>query len=660
MQMGKTKVFLRRRAFEALELLRSRKLEEAATRIQAFARMLAERTRFEIAIYAATVIQKFVRHVHSYRMAKEQRAMLSVYTIQRAWRCYVARRYYSAALCIAWWCQSTYRGAVARQFCAFVFLDRMARCIQGAWRHHKQGKSYFRKFRRAITSLQNRRRKRLARRELLRLRQEARDLSSVAAERDKFKEESLRLRQELAMARTVAKAQKKEELDQLRAEVRRLQGELEKAHRLTTPSKSNESEVRTLLEELARREEELRGLRGEVMALRSYDEGSSIRSHQSFDGNLHSQFEGLGQLLESPVKRQDSPLKMASPVRSDISLFDVEKEPDTVEIIPNRRDDHRIVPPESAAEHFKFAGHGELSTEDDTALLQASIRSGDRDLFDRVMRRNAEVVVLVNQGDSYGRTALHYASLALNLYMAEALISRGAVVNAQDDDGETPLHLAENAAMTDLLLTKAKANPNIPNVDGICSIHLAVQRRDIDSVRVLLMKNADVNNADNIRWFTALHLIALPARTEGTSKEQSELRVRIAQLLTGPFGQDPPDLNYQDSEGNSPLHYAVQIDTSEASEIVTLFLEKGANPNLRNERKQTPLHLLVHNEHLRGLNAFQDVLHAMMFHGSDPNVQSLTGCTPLHLSLFHKDVPTAVQLMHGGAELHLLWKKVSF
>ena len=134
--------------------------------------------------------------------------------------------------------------------------------------------------------------------------------------------------------------------------------------------------------------------------------------------------------------------------------------------------------------------------------------------------------------------------------------------------------------MTELLLNRGKANPNIPNVDGICALHLAVQRRDVDSVRVLVMNDANVNNADNIRWFTALHLISLPAKSERINgiPPGDDTRSRIAQLLTGVYGNNVPDVNYQDSEGNSPLHYAVQLETSDACDLVPVPLAHQAPP----------------------------------------------------------------------------------
>src|SRR3569623_3078045 len=145
MQMGKTKVFMRRKAFEALEHLRSKKLENAAIKIQACVRMHLTRTDYDVAIYAIIVIQTFFRRVGAYRMVKAHRIHVSAFRIQSEWRASRARRILRAARWsqivdesilllqsvwrgskarrvllsaqfIAFWCQSMYRGALARQY----------------------------------------------------------------------------------------------------------------------------------------------------------------------------------------------------------------------------------------------------------------------------------------------------------------------------------------------------------------------------------------------------------------------------------------------------------------------------------------------------------------------------------------------------------------
>ena len=83
--------------------------------------------------------------------------------------------------------------------------------------------------------------------------------------------------------------------------------------------------------------------------------------------------------------------------------------------------------------------------------------------------------------------------------MVKILLSHDAVPNTQDFTGNTALHYAVSPEMTQILL-EGGISPNIPNGDGLCSLHLAVKRRDFISIKHLLMHGADVNNADDQYW----------------------------------------------------------------------------------------------------------------------------------------------------------------
>jgi ankyrin repeat protein len=640
--MGKSKVFIRGTSYESLELLRNKKIVHAVTTIQATFRMFSQRIEYEISVYAIKLIQKFVRQIGAHRRMNLLRKYHALTVIQRSFRCYRARSWLNAAKRIAIWLQSAHRGAVARQYCAFLFLDEKASIIQKLWRRHsKTSFSSFRSLRKSTVTLQNRYRCRKATRLLWQLRKEAKDLALVAAERDQFKEESRRLRLELETARKKAKEVPPkppvmpEEVERLRSEVQNLQSKLEKAQELSSPTKSAVEESKSLADALHRKEEELKRLRREVASLRLQDERPA--SVKSVIVDL------VDYRNRDSTSFHKSPRHCASPARSDVSLLDHE--------IDDKMEDD--VSSLTSFVHHESGG-------DELRQLHAAIRKRGLKHIDRVLNDTSEACVLVNQGDQYGRTAIHLAALSQDTEIAGKLIEKGAVVNAQDDDGETPLHLAENSKMISFLLREGKANPNIPNVDGICALHLAVQRRDLDSVRALVTNNANVNNADNIRWFTALHLIALASAKDSSKDKAVDNRCRIAGLLTGDFGNTAADLNYQDIEGNSPLHYAVQLEQSDTAELVKLFLQKEADPNLRNGRDQAPLHLLCHNDKLRRYTSvYRDSIGSLLTHGADPSLQSLTGCTPLHLCLFHRDIDTAVQLVQAGAQLHSPWKKVS-
>lgn len=512
--------------------------------------------------------------------------------------------------------------------------------------------------------MQNLQRSRHAKRELARLRFEARDLAKVAAERDQYRKELEQLRKELEEAKKESpdkikseRKAKSDEIKTLREEVDRLRLELEKAHRMSDAS-SSQSEVKFLLSELVKREDYLTQLKREVESLRSKDDSFSV-SLRSFYVEPSPSSGKPRPTLILPTQTESVYSKRGSPIRSDVSLFDECEEGELVPNPPFGRDEPRSVEPSMASlrRDLDFA-----DTEGGHAIqkLHNAIRQGDLQHLEQFLKTSTEMCLVINQGDEYGRTALHIAAMSLSVDFVKTLIAKGAVVNAQDDDGETPLHLAENPEVTELLLKKGRANPNIPNVDGICAIHLAVQRRDIDSVRHLLRHGADVNCADNIRWFTPLHLIALPARHDADEALEDDLRIRIAQLLCGSMGSEAPDLDYQDSQSNAPLHYAAQLESRDICSLLDVFLDHGAKPNTTNERNQSPLHLLCHNGKLRSIGMFQEALRCMLQHHANPNIQSQTGCTALHLTLYHRDIESAALLVEAGADLHLRWQKVRF
>jgi myosin-5 len=740
-QLGLTKVFLRREAFDSLEILRGLRLESASIKIQSVARMFIVHSYFEECLVAAILIQRLARRVKAVRYFHQLQRNHAATRMQRAWRVYIAMHRFFAARAVAQWCQCAYRGSKGREEFAFVLLEHVATIIQKNWRRFFA----FQRFQIArwvVIRLQCRWRSVKAKQELKRLRFKARDLSAIAAERDRFREEALRLRQELerkeAKQRSItSKTNGRAEVTVTPAEVERLKNEIEKLQAQLQQEKYavDDDQVKMLAAESAKKDAELARLRDEIAFLRSPEARTPQRVSvpcpaeagrksitPGFNDEQH--MSPVREAVPWPTDNSKSitPVSNGEQRRPPASIFRVKASPTgSIQSMctwgSRSRSDSNDKPSSSPQEKSRsdslnkssfslldtdivdnaammyvsplsnqrsntcsaeqsFGPMSPGATADavqqktamiDTLMFRKAVREGDSNTVESILKTSNRRDMLVNEVDESGQSPLHMAVIESRWKVVGVLLGNDGVPNAQDLAGNTPLHLAPSASMMALLLDDGRANPNIPNMDGDTALHFAVRKLDEEAVDVLLRHGANVNYADNTKWYTPLHLIA-QADLDDRAKlelppdeyqEEKETRMTIASLLCTASDPSPekPDLDYQDWEGNTPLHHVVMLTSEIAAAMLSVFLEKGANPRVANKRGQTPLHLLCHNESLRKLMVFQEMMHDMLYHGADPNQISLTGCTALHLSLYHRDVDSAIQLVNSGAELHLLWRK---
>lgn len=98
-----------------------------------------------------------------------------------------------------------------------------------------------------------------------------------------------------------------------------------------------------------------------------------------------------------------------------------------------------------------------------------------------------------------------YSKLAINY--AEQLLRAGALVDCQDNEGNTALHIACKASNNNLvfLLLDYKADTKIKNNLGQTALHVAAQHIPTESVEFLLAFDADINATDNTGR-TPLHI----------------------------------------------------------------------------------------------------------------------------------------------------------
>lgn len=115
--------------------------------------------------------------------------------------------------------------------------------------------------------------------------------------------------------------------------------------------------------------------------------------------------------------------------------------------------------------------------------------------------------VLLNAKDSEkGDTALHIVTSQRNLTWMRFFLGKGARVDLQNSEGDTPLAVAAQLGWTEgaELLLSQRASVDLANSRGETPLITAVQRRDLPMVRLLLSKGADPRKADRLAGYSAM------------------------------------------------------------------------------------------------------------------------------------------------------------
>ena len=768
-QIGKTKVFLRQHAFDAIEKLRSEKIQISCYILQATMRMFLARTKYQTILHATLRIQCCIRSYLSKTHAQKIRLFGAALILQCFWRRAHSIRYRNAACVIVSWTQRVFRGNKGRRKYRLLNNVRQTIRIQRCWRRHR-AMLKLRKVGQSVIIIQCLLRQKLARCRWKELKKDAKSLDKIAQERDKLREEAKQMRKALEEAQRKAMEDSRnpmqidridqnsiaksistvtncspshsflsEDVAALKEKIERLKHKLSLARQMTAaaayrefPSNptDQEKELLNLSELCSDKDREIAALKKEIQLMRgSHSHNNNNNIHRVSNESSHNEHESKQFMHRIFSNRQPSQDKdsdhedgRASSLVS--SIFTPQKvlsrlgnlnsflgrTPAGIENgnASTRKDGNIRNSPFPQHNFYREEGLSDdmMDPSVSTSFPPSTLDSMGRNpvcpsvlsssfvddnggngtpLHDTIPTLNPahlkeaienshDIHKDINTGDEQGKTPLHLAAIHGSPEMVSLLLNNFAVTNSQDHSGNTPLHYAEDASTIKALL-EGGARPNIPNEHGLCALHLAVRRNDLSCVQILLEHGADVNVADNIRWYTPLHLIAQSSDAESpkdldaaednvSSTDSNETKnstmviSQIAECLCATTSPSKPDLNSQDSDGNTPLHHAAILGTCNAMPLIQLFLKYGSHPNICNERGQTPLHLFCHNIPLRTWNGYQELLHLLLFSKSDPNKASLSGCTPLHLALFHRDIDAAVQLIHHGAQLHVFWAKV--
>ncbi|XP_063045759.1 nuclear factor NF-kappa-B p105 subunit [Engraulis encrasicolus] len=213
------------------------------------------------------------------------------------------------------------------------------------------------------------------------------------------------------------------------------------------------------------------------------------------------------------------------------------------------------------------------------------------------------------------------------------------LMTAQDEDGDTGLHLSVIHSQTDSVRSLTKVIAALPGEDVInmkndlyqTPLHLAVITQQVEAAHVLLQAGADARLSDR-HGNTALHLAA----------QQREGGDLVAQLLQHPLVAQLTDT--PNSMGLCALHLAVLANSLSA---VRALLAAGASVEAQEVGSgRTPLHLAVEQGNVS--------LSGCLLLEGNAEVDSCTydGSTPLHMAAGRGSLKLCALLMAAGADPH--------
>jgi ankyrin repeat protein len=268
----------------------------------------------------------------------------------------------------------------------------------------------------------------------------------------------------------------------------------------------------------------------------------------------------------------------------------------------------------------------------ETQLLDL-ISSGETAAALELIDRNTNV----NQSQSDGTTALHWAVYYDDEALVRQLIRREADVTARNEFGATPLSQAAIIGNPDIIdrLLDAGADANEAGADGQTPLMVIARSGNLEAAEILVDDGADVNIVEKWRGQTALMW--------ATAQQQPQM---VAFLLSN--GADPdaqsspnnwerqvtaePRMKVLPAGGLTPLHYAAREGCAECTK---LLIEAGADINQTDPESVTPL--LMAN-----LNANWDSAKHLIEAGAWLDKWDFYGRNPLYAAVDYSTLP------HGG------------
>ncbi|KDO30072.1 hypothetical protein SPRG_05263 [Saprolegnia parasitica CBS 223.65] len=617
LEKGTTLVFLRQSTFDFLELAVGSRLKVSAIRVQAFARMALQRSRFWTAQRSVQTLQRVARGFLARCISRRMRSRRRLALYLQAW--YRGRRQR-----IAWQCFKELRASLR---------------IQRQWRRYAAQQTYYRT-RRNVVRLQCRWRVRMACRALQGRKTDAMSLQRTILERNELRQRLLVTQNEAENAKRRA-AEAERQLQEMKALVHAMQHDGHRSEPVVTSTPPSVKEPAVLA-----------ALQTTVDAPRTLTQPQRKVS--------------TDRVLLPTAPTPPPPAIHVSPTA--LPATDVVAR--TVAVCTEQRAtrdrDHPEGPSDLAV----------ASTPRDLAPIETQVFVPRRPLSAVVKEVNDQHRAMTTVAADFVAACIGHASDATlvrprptlpprelreitypfsgDVATDVSLVTPSPVQHAVPVPTEMPRppsserppspllehHTPYQTWTTTSLVTLSEAldrgqDPDEQDASGRTLLHVAVETGNAEMVDLLLQHKASVVLADFAAQETPYHVAAKLANME------------ISGIFCRPDIYPQLDVNLPDKEGNTVLHLVAMSPRPTAAYVLELYLCMGADPNAQNVLGRTPLHVCT--LHRRDAT----LIERLMSFGADPNVYAIDRKMPLHIAAKRGLVDACIQLVKGGASMTL-------
>ncbi|RXM29339.1 Ankyrin-1 [Acipenser ruthenus] len=259
--------------------------------------------------------------------------------------------------------------------------------------------------------------------------------------------------------------------------------------------------------------------------------------------------------------------------------------------------------------------------------IAARVKEGEK-VAEMLLKSGADV----NAEQENGETAMHIAARHGSLSMLQALIEEGGDLTCQSKAGENPLHIAVrhcHAPVVEEILrylateksqTEATVCVSQENTEGETPLHLAAEikkdmihfeEEDTKIIRILMEYDIDITAATRLTCETPLHYCARVGNTD----------VLLEILKNFNTNQLQQAINKHAKNGWSSLLLAAERGHTE---MVRILLQNHARVDVFDEHGKAALHLAAGNGH-------EEIADILLSHKAFVNAKTKLGLTPLHL-----------------------------